>query len=141
MAEREQAIRRRMDGLPWDGGAKSKLLPGCTGKAEIGLQEALAFDDGGEIIVVEGGPDLLAALGYFPTRGVICMASVNTDFSLTARIALRGKEVAIIPHQDEAGIKALVKWARQLGRSHVTQYELPEGYKDLNQRMSSLTVG
>jgi hypothetical protein len=95
-AEREQAIRRRMDGLPWDGGAKSKLLPGCTGKAEIGLQEALAFDDGGEIIVVEGGPDLLAALGYFPTRGVICMASVNTDFSLTARIALRGKEVAIV---------------------------------------------
>jgi hypothetical protein len=54
---REQAIRRRMDGQPWDGKAKSKLLPGCSGKTEIGLNEALEHD--GEIMVVEGGPDML----------------------------------------------------------------------------------
>jgi hypothetical protein len=124
---REQAIRRRMDGQRWDGKAKSKLLPGCSGKTEIGLFEALAHD--GDIMVVEGGPDLLAALAYFPTCGVICMPSSVSDFSPKAKRELRKRNVVIIPHADEAGRKALQRWARGLPQVE----ELDYGAKDFNE--------
>jgi hypothetical protein len=133
-SKREQAIRRRLDGLPWDGGAKSKLLPGCSGKTQIGLAEALSCD--GEIIVVEGGPDLLAALGYFPTSGVICMPSAYTEFCPFARRALRKRRVVIIPHADDAGMKALERWARPL--AEVKWFELDRGAKDFNEWIVTL---
>ena len=126
-------MRRRMDGFHWYGGAKSKLLPGCSGKTEIGLQEALSVSAEKEIIIVEGGPDLLAALGYFPKCGVICMPSVMTDFSIEARRALQRRKVLIIPHADEAGREALEKWSKQLGDgANLEWLELDEGAKDFN---------
>jgi hypothetical protein len=131
---RQQAMRRRMDGEKWYGGAKSKLLPGCSGKTEIGLQEALAVSAEGEIVIVEGGPDLLAALGYFNKCGVICMPSVMTDFSAEARRALRDRRFLLIPHADEPGMKALEKWSKQLGGGdNIEWLELTgEGVKDFN---------
>ena len=130
---RQQAMRRRLDGLPWYGGAKSKLLPGCSGKTEIGLEEALSVSADGEIIIVEGGPDLLAALGHFAKCGVICMPSVMTDFSMQARRALRDRPVLLIPHADEPGRKALEKWAKQLGDGKNLEWlQLDEGAKDFN---------
>jgi hypothetical protein len=55
---RRQAVWRKLDGTLWKDGSKAKLLKGCSGKRCIGLDSALAF---GQIVVVEGGPDLLAA--------------------------------------------------------------------------------
>jgi hypothetical protein len=131
----KQAMRRRMDGDNWYGGAKSKLLPGCSGKTEIGLKEALSHK---RIVVVEGGPDLLAALGYFPGRGVICMPSAYTDFSSQARRALIKPRytISIIPHNDEAGTKALERWTQQLRKAQIEWMELPEGIKDFNDWLS-----
>lgn len=138
---RQQAMRRRIDGEHWYGGAKSKLLPGCSGKTEIGLSEALAVSEENEIIIVEGGPDLLAALGYFPKCGVICMPSVMTDFSAEARQALKHRRVLFIPHADEAGRKALEKWSKQLGNGeNLAWLELDgEGVKDFNDWVRSNT--
>jgi hypothetical protein len=112
---RQQAMRRRLDGMHYYGGAKSKLLPGCSGKTQIGLSEALSCE-GEQIVVVEGGPDLLAALGYFDKCGVVCMPSAYTDFCPIARRELARRRVLMIPHADEAGMKALARWEQQLGR-------------------------
>jgi hypothetical protein len=133
---REQAMRRRLDGMPYSGGAKSKLLPGCSGKTQIGLFEALSCQ-GEQIVIVEGGPDLLAALGYFSNSGVVCMPSAHTDFCTIACKELARRKVLIIPHADEAGMKALARWEQQLGRkADIEWIELDDGAKDFNQWLS-----
>jgi hypothetical protein len=81
---------------------------------------------------VEGGPDLLAALGHLPKCGVICMPSANTDFSPIARRQLARRRVLIIPHADEAGLKALEGKGQQLRSTRLEWLDLEGEAKDFN---------
>ena len=141
---RKQAIWRRLDGRPWDSGAKAKLLLGCSGKSPIGVQEAVRFHS---IAAVEGGPDLLSALGHawadgcLDLLGVICMPNAGTNFSAEDLAALKGRRCRIFHHADEAGIKAAGRWCDQLEpiAAALTVYEFHglikgdgESVKDLN---------
>lgn len=141
---RKQAIWRRLDGRPWANGAKAKLLPGCSGKSPIGVQETACFDS---IATVEGGPDLLSALGHawadgcLDSLGVICMPNAGTNFTAEDLGALKGRRCRIFHHADEAGIKAAGRWCDQLEpiAAALTVYEFHglvtgdgESVKDLN---------
>ena len=135
--KREQAIWRRLDGLPWACGAKAKLLPGCNGKQPIGVIKATSIGTDLPIVIVEGGPDFLAALGYFSdNQGVICMPSSHTDLPTS----LTGYPLLFIPHNDEAGHKAYKRWTKEAlswanhfhYTPHLYRHKLPEGIKDFN---------
>ena len=103
--------QRRMDGR-FGIAKRSPSFSPCSGKTQIELIEAWNTKAKSSC---QGGPDLLAALGYFPTCGVVCMPSANTDFCPLARRELAKRNVVIIPHADEVGRKALQRWVQQLG--------------------------
>ena len=72
------------------------------------------------LAIVEGGPDLLAAL-YFMLEceteervAPICMTSVNSEFLRGDLERIRGKSIRIFPHADNEGRKAAIKWLEQL---------------------------
>ena len=135
---REQAMRQKSTACT---GIKERRASSCRdapGKTQIGLCEALSCE-GEEIVVVEGGPDLLAALAYFGDCGVICMPSAQTDFCGVARRELARRKVLVIPHADEAGMKALARWEQQLGRkkADTAWIELDHGANDFNEWLSA----
>jgi hypothetical protein len=123
---RRQAVWRRLDGELWQCGAKAKLLSGCSGKGPIGVDSSLPFR---EVIVVEGGPDMLAALQLCEGRmGVICMPNAHSEFGLLETKKLMDRRFHIVGHADEAGSKAALRWQGQLGG----QLHSLKGSKDLN---------
>jgi hypothetical protein len=111
---------RRLDGKPWAnlGGAKAKSLKGSIGTWPIGLKEAANHP---AIALVEGGPDLLAAIDLIVATnteaGIAPMAILGSSMAI-AEMALplfAGKRVKIFAHADSAGIAAGRRWAEQLG--------------------------
>lgn len=113
---------RRMDGKPWEElhGAKAWTLPGSKG----GLIGGEWIRPGGQarFLLVEGGPDYLAACDLWwrseLTGDGICipLALLGASQSLpdSALAKLRGREVRIAAHGDEAGENAARRWAAQL---------------------------
>lgn len=107
----------RLIGHLWENGRKAKTLPGSSAKRPIGILEAMKFKC---LAIVEGGPDLLAALHFTLECGTeelvapICMTSVNSEFLPGDLERLRGKSIRIFPHADKEGRKAAIKWLDQL---------------------------
>ena len=72
------------------------------------------------VLLVEGGPDFLAA-NYLITQskqedlfGVIAMFGAYQEFSREQARNLKGKRVRVFPHMDEAGIKGAKNWSSSL---------------------------
>lgn len=109
---------RRMDGQKWiEIDAKAWTLPKSRAKWPVGIHEAQPFPI---IALVEGGPDLLAAFHFIIAEGrqsdstsVAMLGGAHTIPS-EALPLFAGKRVRIFGHADEAGRKAVVRWANQL---------------------------
>jgi hypothetical protein len=116
--ERLNAQARRMDGQPWEAiGAKAQTLPGSWASWPLGIRTGANYP---AFLLVEGGPDLLAALHFIHARDAETLASPIALLGASQRIhedalpILAGKRVRIFPHTDEAGTKAAERWAAQL---------------------------
>jgi hypothetical protein len=120
--ERCNAQARRLDGGLWEhiGGKKASNLPGSRARWPIGAREALPFQS---IVLVEGGPDLLAAHHFAhceereSTIAVVAMLGAGLSIADDALPLFAGKLIRIFPHIDEPGMKATERWARQLERA------------------------
>ncbi len=135
-ASRRNAQARRLDGKEWSRiAAKAKTLPGCEaswpiGAADIGCRPI--------VLLVEGGPDLLASLycvGWesFTVEAVapVCMAGAGHSIPADALPLFAGKHVRICPHNDAKGMQAGERWVAQLyraGAARVSRYTF-EGLK------------
>jgi hypothetical protein len=118
-SQRMIAQARRMDGEPFAIGSdqcKTITLPGSYAGIPIGLNESREFST---VVIVEGGPDLLAAHA--------CMwAEDRTDVAAVAVLGagqrpitaiwsvFKEKRVRVYCHRDSAGMKAGRAWNRSL---------------------------
>lgn len=115
---------RRMDGRPW---AAYKSLPErkahCIAvepgakSSPVGIEVA---DKYGSFLLVEGAPDALSAYEALHMVNAVSDVGVLAVLGGAARIdhqavaSLVGRHVRIIPHCDEAGSGACVRWAETL---------------------------
>jgi hypothetical protein len=112
------AQARRFDGRDWAHikGKKAWTLPGSIGAIPIGLHETIAFKN---IVLVEGGPDLLSAhhlmwCSRTHDLGVVAMLGASNHIPNGELSAFHGKRVRIFAHLDDEGLKAEGRWWRQL---------------------------
>jgi hypothetical protein len=74
------------------------------------------------LLLVEGGPDFLAAHHLISNTacpdeyGVVGMLGVGHRFNLDDMNAYNGKRIRIFPHMDASGISASIEWERALIR-------------------------
>ena len=106
-----------------EGGPKSWTLPGSWAGWPIGIREAASFPP---TALCEGGPDLLAGhyialreqINHPSKRDTKCapvtMLGASNRIPESALELLRGKQVRIFPHNDDAGRRAAVVWFQQL---------------------------
>ena len=126
---------RRLDGKPWEA---FKMLPERKVHAWGGGKDWPVNLEGaarcGKLALVEGGPDVLAALEIIRREGVAESVGVvgilgagNTRLDAAALPFFRGKTVRLFPHADAAGRKAAQEWARllmQAGAARVDAFDL-----------------
>ena len=118
---RINAQARRVDGTVWEhiGGAKAWTLPGSKAAWPIGTREATKFPF---VVLVEGGPDLLAAHHFIAREGrendvaAVAMLGSSNHIPGNALKLLAGKRVRLFPHADRAGQDAAGRWTGQLER-------------------------
>lgn len=100
------------------------------------------------VLVVEGGPDLLAAIELLSVFGMLGQvapvamlgASCNVSDAALAIVdvgaANHARRVRVCPHADEAGAKSVQRWKQLLtgANCRVAEFRLPslDGVKDLN---------
>ena len=114
---RINAQGRLLSGKPWSAGMKAKTLPGSEAASPIGLLEASSFP---AIALVEGGPDILAAVHLAWCAGVEDRVAVIAMLGASNRIPedvlphFAGKRVRVFQHDDQAGRNAGALWAAQL---------------------------
>ena len=117
---------RRYDRRPFGHGAKAHTCKGATKGWPIGLSLAMKEPDK-TIIIVEGGPDLLAAyalIEYLSRNDCVAVAILGREITRLIPEAQRvfaGRDVLILPHRDKGktgeltdGQDAAVRWARML---------------------------
>lgn len=123
-AEKMAAQARRMDGAAWEtstGKPKALTLPGSVGLWPVGV--ASLTESHRSVLVVEGGPDLLAAFHFIAIEGRATNASAVALLGASMKIAdhtlprFEGRRVRIVEQSDVAGRKATKNWAEQL-RAH-----------------------
>ena len=143
---RRIAEARRLDGKAFAavgnlGERKAHTVKGSVKSWPAGLRSRIAPDRLPDVplVLVEGGPDLLAAyavLARLPMseRDVHPVAMLGTSASIApdALTAMAGHVVVVLAHGDEAGREAGRRWAKQLSGAgcRVTLRNLPDG-KDL----------
>jgi len=140
-----------MDGKPWQSiGAKAKTLPGSAASWPVGLAD-LATPGRTAVIIVEGGPDLIAAYDLILSAGlpvekitVCAMLGAAQNIAPEALDLLARQPVWILPQGDRAGNNAVDRWAKAIVekggqapwviRVANFGYTLPDGspVKDLN---------
>jgi hypothetical protein len=114
---RKNAQARLLSGRPWAAGMKAKTLPGSEAAWPIGLREAEPFQG---IALVEGGPDLLAAIhlawciGAEDLIAPVAMLGASNQIPETALSLFASKRVRIFMHEDVAGHNAARRWALRL---------------------------
>ena len=108
---------RRMDGTPFPMGeraAKALTLAGSR-LVPIGLRDV---PDARAVLLVEGGPDLLAGYHFAHVEGkddVAVVAVLGAANGLKEHAhAFKHKRVRVIPDADERGIQAGYRWAKTL---------------------------
>jgi hypothetical protein len=122
---RRSAQARRLDGLPFMaagglGERKAHTLKGSSQAWPVGVLEAVSLPF---IALVEGGPDMLAALHFAKAEGladrvgVVAMLGASNKIPEEALHHFRGKRVRIFPHADRAGMEAARRWEKQLRRA------------------------
>ena len=124
---------------------KTAALPGTSKSWCYGLKSDLKIFDGiNKLILCEGTPDFFAALALLiqweGKARPITMLGFSTNIGPECREYLRGKTVLIIPHNDPEGQSAAEKWKvqlRELGTDKRIIQPLPDGFKDLNEYLSS----
>jgi len=114
---RRNAQVRRMDGRRWNGtGPKAVTLPGCHAGWPLGA----GAGDYQKLCMVEGGPDLLAALHYIVLEGAaaeiapVAMLGAKQRIHPDALPLFAGKRIRIYAHADEAGRMGAQQWTAQL---------------------------
>ena len=125
---RRLAIARRLDGKPWEyrngefianpaERSKTKNIFGSQGNWPLGILESKPSP---AIALVEGAPDFLSIFQLALSAGVtgnmtpICMSGAGQRIPEEALSFFAGKCVRIFGHEDEAGAKAMMRWAEQL---------------------------
>ena len=117
---RKNAQARRLDGKPFDLAGrelKAKTLPGSLAQIPVGRYFDTRFP---LVVVVEGGPDVLAAYAAIHRLGLLDEVSVCGMLGAGMRIppgalaSMAGRRVRILQHNDSAGYKAADEWAKQL---------------------------
>lgn len=115
----KNAQARRLDGQPLGQplgeNLKAKTLAGSIATIPVGNYHDTRWP---AVVLVEGGPDVLAAyagihrLGLLDTVAVcgILGASMRPPYGAVA--TMKGRRVRIFQHNDEAGAKAADGWAR-----------------------------
>jgi hypothetical protein len=137
-SSRRNAQARRCDGKLWESiDAKAKTIAGCEAKWPVGVANV---HDGHNILLVEGGPDFLAAWHLIweneltKTHRPVAMFGAANPIHTEALPLFAGRCVQILPHRDDnlAGAKAAARWRDTLLpiAAHVTISQLPT--KDLN---------
>jgi len=111
---------RRLDGLAFSKNGqdlKALSLPGSKASHPIGITESLSYPN---ILMVEGGPDILAA------AALICLGARQQDSSVVGILGVghripnellhqfETKRVRIFAHNDTAGLQAATRWKCQL---------------------------
>jgi hypothetical protein len=114
---RKSYIARKIDGNLWEDGNKATFLPGSKSAWPIGILEAHDYP---AIALVEGSPDLLAAVGHAWASGVedhiapVCMSTAGVTIPDDTLSYFKDKNVRIFSHADDPGREALQRWAGQL---------------------------
>ncbi len=134
-SHRSNCQARKLSGQPWEK-AKALTLPGSWASWPIGIMHAKR-----DILMVEGGPDLLAAFAYVEQFNLaldpVCLFGASQTIHPMSLPLFLGKTVTICPHNDEAGNLALQKWTEALqGYATVEVLHIPAPHKDLNDWMT-----
>jgi hypothetical protein len=123
---RRNAIARRLDGKPFGDldpetdevrRRKSTCIWGSEANWPIGIAQSTGFR---AIALCEGAPDFLVAFWLAYAGAVetlvapVCVTGASCRIHEDALPLLRGKRIRIFGHADEAGQKAIQKWADQL---------------------------
>lgn len=135
-AQQVNAQARRWDGEKWPtqgGGVKALTLPGSWARWPVGA----AGLEAPEVWLVEGGPDLLAAMDIarLVNRPIDCCAMFGAGMDLhpAALPLFAGRIVRIWRQGDVAGAAGAERWAKQLRTvATVTIEVMPPGIKDVN---------
>jgi hypothetical protein len=115
---KRNAQARRLDGKPWNEiEAKAWTLPKSEAAWPIGLEESLPYPI---VLLVEGGPDLLAAAHFIycenreSEAAPVAILGAGHRLKQEALIALAGKTIRIFSHADKSGYSSTKRWADQL---------------------------
>jgi hypothetical protein len=115
---KRNAQARRLDGKPWSEiEAKTWTLPKSEASWPIGLKESEPYPI---VLLVEGGPDLLAAAHFIWCESRECeatpvaMLGAGHRLKQEALTILAGKRVRIFSHADNSGVECTERWADQL---------------------------
>lgn len=121
--DRWAAQARRLDGGRWKrltGQPKAWTLAGSRASWPVGFADAVTR---ARVALVEGGPDMLAALhhawasGCEEGTGVVAMIGASCKIPAECLPAFAGKRVRVFVHADAAGMKAARRWAAQLAEA------------------------
>lgn len=144
-SSRRCAQVRRLDGnnIATQGGeTKAKTLPGSSASWPVG---AAIFGTASNIVLCEGGPDLIAAVTVWFMAGkpggwaFAAMLGAAQSIHADALELFHGKRVVVASHYDAAGDKAASKWCAQLngaGASLVLRWRAITPGDDLNDAVS-----
>ena len=97
--------------------AKAWTLPSSHASWPIGLEESLHYPI---VLLVEGGPDLLAAAHFAWCEGrdketaIVAVMGASHRLKSYSLTILAGKRIRIFSHNDRSGIAATKRWAKQL---------------------------
>ena len=124
---KRNAQARRLDGKPWDRiNAKAWTLPKSEASWPIGLNESLPYPI---VLLVEGGPDLLAAAHFIYCENrereaaPVAMLGAGHRLKQEALIALAGKIIRIFSHADKRCYSSTKRWAEQLRSVDAVSFE------------------
>jgi hypothetical protein len=140
------AEARRMSGKPFPAVGslserKSHTLKGSCKAWPLGTKIKVSVPGGLTVVLVEGGPDYLAAceLAVHAKREFLPVAMLGASQSIHAAALpfFKGRDVLILAHPDEAGRAAAIRWAAQLKQAGATPRANQLTGGDLNDLVAS----